>query len=103
MANNKQDKILNVPNKREQRQTRLTVAEREALRSKGSVPNKREQRNVPALRFPEFEGEWLLKRLGDDCKIQMCKRIFANQTSENGDGAMKSVIMSSVPHLRRMR
>ncbi|MBD5388390.1 restriction endonuclease subunit S [bacterium] len=33
MANNKQDKILN-------------------------VPNKREQRNVPVLRFPEFEGEW---------------------------------------------
>ena len=62
MANNKQDKILNVPNKREQRQTCLNVAEREALRPKGSVPNKREQQqtrlNVPALRFPEFKGEW---------------------------------------------
>ena len=41
--------------------------------------------NVPNLRFPEFTGEWALRRLGDDCEIQMCKRIFAHQTSESGD------------------
>lgn len=27
---------------------------------------KREVKNVPALRFPEFEGEWIAKKLGDD-------------------------------------
>ena len=26
-----------------------------------------------------------MKRLGDDCEIQMCKRIFANQTNVDGD------------------
>ena len=37
------------------------------------------------MRFPEFSEEWNVKRLGDDCEIQMCKRVFANQTSEAGD------------------
>ena len=26
--------------------------------------------NAPNLRFPEFSGEWEVKRLGDDCEIQ---------------------------------
>ena len=37
--------------------------------------------NVPPLRFPEFTGEWEKVRLGDDCNIQMCKRIMAAQTN----------------------
>ena len=37
---------------------------------------------VPNLRFPRFEGEWGVKRLGDDSNILMCKRIFAEQTNE---------------------
>ena len=41
--------------------------------------------NVPPLRFPEFEGEWKKIKLGDDCEIQMCKRILAQQTSPEGD------------------
>ena len=73
MANNKQDKILNVPNKREQRQTCLNVAERQALRPKGSVPNKREQQqtrlNVPALRFPEFKGQWETATINNVAKV----------------------------------
>ena len=41
--------------------------------------------NVPHLRFPEFTGEWEKVRLGDNCNIQMCKRIMAAQTkTENG-------------------
>ena len=41
--------------------------------------------NVPHLRFPEFTGEWKKVRLGDNCNIQMCKRIMAAQTNtENG-------------------
>ena len=37
--------------------------------------------NVPHLRFPEFSGEWEKIRLGDNCNIQMCKRIMAAQTN----------------------
>ena len=37
--------------------------------------------DVPPLRFPEFTGEWEKVRLGDDCNIQMCKRIMAAQTN----------------------
>ena len=41
--------------------------------------------NVPHLRFPEFSGEWEKIRLGDNCNIQMCKRIMAAQTNtDNG-------------------
>ena len=41
--------------------------------------------NSPALRFPGFTEPWQKIRLGDNCTIQMCKRIFANQTSEVGE------------------
>lgn len=40
--------------------------------------------NVPHLRFPEFTGEWKKVRLGDNCNIQMCKRIMAAQTNTEG-------------------
>ena len=40
--------------------------------------------NVPALRFPEFTEEWEKVRLGDNCNIQMCKRIMAAQTNTEG-------------------
>ena len=40
--------------------------------------------NVPPLRFPEFSGEWEKVRLGDNCNIQMCKRIMAAQTNTEG-------------------
>ena len=36
---------------------------------------------VPYLRFHEFSGEWKKVRLGDNCNIQMCKRIMAAQTN----------------------
>jgi len=35
------------------------------------------------LRFPGFKGEWARKKLGDDCNILMCKRIFSEETSED--------------------
>ncbi|NBH93538.1 restriction endonuclease subunit S [Muribaculaceae bacterium S4] len=41
--------------------------------------------NVPTLRFPGFTEEWQKSALGDICTVQMCKRIFAHQTSEVGD------------------
>ena len=40
---------------------------------------------IPQLRFKEFDGEWKRKKLGDIGKVQMCKRIFSNQTTEIGD------------------
>ena len=58
---NNKHKKLNVPNKREQNQTCLDSAEREGLRPKGNVPN---------LRFPEFQGEWISKTIGDIAPLQ---------------------------------
>lgn len=39
--------------------------------------------NVPKLRFKEFSGEWHNCKIGNFCKILMCKRIFANETSQD--------------------
>ena len=36
------------------------------------------------MRFSEFSGEWEKVRLGDNCNIQMCKRIMAAQTNTEG-------------------
>lgn len=78
MAADKQDKVLNCSSEREQSGTCSSSAEHEKNQGKNFL-------NVPNLRFPEFSGEWNVKRLGDDCEIQMCKRIFANQTNVDGD------------------
>lgn len=46
--------------------------------------NKQNKRpNVPLLRFPEFTDEWKRCKVGDDCDIYMCKRIFADQTNDS--------------------
>ena len=60
MAENKDKKVLNVPNKQEQQQIRLSAAECEEFRPNGNVPN---------LRFPEFEGEWEETRLKEISKF----------------------------------
>ena len=49
MAENKDKKVLNVPNKRELTPNEFDTAEHKEVRLK---------RNVPNLRFKEFEGEW---------------------------------------------
>ena len=53
-----------------------------------NVPNSTDKgnaiRNVPHLRFPEFEGEWGKCKLGDLCNVLMCKRILASQTNTEG-------------------
>ena len=58
---NNEHKKLNVPNKREQNQTCLDSAERQGLRPKGNVPN---------LRFPEFQGEWEKRTIGEISTIK---------------------------------
>jgi len=44
---------------------------------------------VPQLRFKQPDGsdypDWRKSKIGESCKVSMCKRIFADQTSENGD------------------
>lgn len=39
----------------------------------------------PKLRFPEFKEEWGKLKVADYFDICMCKRIFANQTTANGE------------------
>jgi len=50
-----------------------------------SDTQKNKKPNVPNLRFPGFSGDWESRKIGEDCSVLMCKRIFANQTSEQGD------------------
>ena len=41
--------------------------------------------NTPNIRFKEFSDHWEQRKLGDLGTIQTCKRIFKEQTSENGE------------------
>ena len=75
MAENKDKKVINVPNKREITPNELGSAEHKEVRLK---------RNVPNLRFKEFSGEWEEKRLGEIGEVNMCKRILASQTNTEG-------------------
>lgn len=77
MANNKEKKVLNVPN---------------------STDYGNAFRNVPALRFPEFTEEWKKCKLGDLCNVLMCKRILASQTNtEDGVPFYKIGTIGSTP------
>ena len=64
MANNKNTKVPNVPNSTD----------------RGNVI-----RNVPALRFPEFEGEWKKEQLGDTADFSKGAGISKEQLSEKGE------------------
>ena len=63
MENNKDNKNLNVPNKREQSDVGINYAKREELRHQGIVLN------CPRLRFHEFSGEWKETKIGDILSI----------------------------------
>ena len=58
MAENKDKKVLNVPNKRELTPNQFDTAEHKEVRLK---------RNVPNLRFKEFEGEWKENYVNEIC------------------------------------
>ena len=60
MADNKDKKVLNVPDKRVQNDACISSAEREEQITKAQPKG-----NVPALRFPEFSGEWHKHSLGE--------------------------------------
>ena len=76
MADTNNNKILNVPNKREQNQTCSDSAEREGLRPEGNVPN---------LRFPEFIEEWKEERLADIADLYKGIGISKEQISVEGE------------------
>lgn len=39
----------------------------------------------PKLRFPEFKGNWELRKLGDIGDVRMCRRIFNDETTSLGE------------------
>ena len=41
--------------------------------------------SVPELRFPEFTAPWEQRKLGKIGSVSMCRRVFKEQTSEEGD------------------
>ena len=43
------------------------------------------KKNKPNIRFPEFTDDWEQRKFGDVGSVAMCKRIFKEQTSEEGD------------------
>ena len=42
-------------------------------------------KNIPSLRFPEFNEEWENKKLGEIGDVKMCRRIFNDETLSEGD------------------
>ena len=44
-----------------------------------------EKKNVPKLRFPEFTEPWEQRKFSDVGSVAMCKRIFKEQTSDEGE------------------
>lgn len=41
--------------------------------------------NTPSIRFKGFEDEWEQRKFGDIGSVSMCKRIFKDETSDEGD------------------
>ena len=46
---------------------------------------KEEKRKAPKLRFPGFDGDWEQRKFGDVGSVSMCKRIFKEETSPDGE------------------
>ena len=44
-----------------------------------------ERTNVPEIRFADFTDSWEQRKLGELGSVAMCKRIFKEQTTEQGD------------------
>ena len=45
----------------------------------------KEQRKTPKLRFPGFTDDWEQRKFGDLGSVAMCKRIFKEQTTPEGE------------------
>lgn len=44
-----------------------------------------DKQQEPRLRFKGFTGEWKNKTLGDLGRVEMCRRIFKEQTQPSGE------------------
>ena len=89
---NNEHKKLNFSSEREQSQACLNSAEHEKNQGRKvlNVPNSTDKgnviRNVPHLRFPEFEGEWEDFLINDVCsEFKSGKNIKADSISESGE------------------
>ncbi len=80
MADNKDKKALNVPDKRVQNDACISSAEREE-----QVTKARPKGNVPALRFPEFTDEWKEEQLDEIAELSKGVGISKEQISEDGE------------------
>lgn len=40
---------------------------------------------LPQIRFKKYKENWQEEKLGDNCSVNMCRRVFKDQTSKNGD------------------
>ena len=69
----------------------ITISEKEVNKykelKKGCLQTMfpRDGADVPEVRFPGFTDAWELRKFGDVGSVAMCKRIFKEQTSEEGD------------------
>ncbi len=53
----------------------------EKLQTKNRVERRR---NIPLVRFPEFEGKWEEKKLGDICYLTSSKRVYLSDYVKEG-------------------
>ncbi|MBQ3143095.1 MAG: restriction endonuclease subunit S, partial [Akkermansia sp.] len=44
-----------------------------------------QNKNTPSIRFAGFTDAWEQRKLGELGVVSMCKRIFKEQTTEEGD------------------
>ena len=78
MAADKQDKVLNFSSEREQSGACSSSAERENNQGKNFL-------NVPNLRFPEFNGEWVKYRVSDVLDFYSTNSLSWDQLEYNTD------------------
>ena len=69
-----------ITHKKQQHEKTLTI--QKALLEK-MFPKK--GATVPEIRFEGFEGNWEVRKLGDMGSVEMCRRIFKEETTTKGD------------------
>jgi type I restriction enzyme, S subunit len=61
------------------------------------MPQQHNTTRTPALRFPEFTGEWEVRKLGEVGEVKMCRRIFNEETSPSGEIPFKIGSFGKLP------
>ena len=55
------------------------------MRLKKRLIKMKEDKKVPNIRFPGFTNDWEQRKFGDLGSVAMCKRIFKEQTTTDGE------------------